>query len=71
MRVTQVFGRDSKSANYSVPNISEQPHYVNFGGVLTFAAVERKEPPGAMVRFDGRLTTPSACPRIVRLSWLS
>ena len=32
---------------------------------------ERKEPPGAMLRYDGRLTTPSACPHIVRLSWLS
>jgi hypothetical protein len=39
--------------------------------MLTFAAVERKEPPGAMVRFDGRLTTPSACAHIVRLLWLS
>jgi hypothetical protein len=33
--------------------------------VLTFAAVERKEPPGALLRYDGRLTTPSACLRIV------
>ena len=24
-----------------------------------------------MLRYDGRLTTPSACPQIVRLSWLS
>jgi len=30
----------------------------------------RKEPPGAMLRYHGRLTTPSACPHIVRLSWL-
>jgi len=33
--------------------------------------LRRKEPPGAMLRYDGRLTTPSACPHIVRLSWLS
>jgi hypothetical protein len=31
------------------------------------AAVERKEPPGAMVRYDGRLTTPSACLRILQV----
>jgi hypothetical protein len=24
-----------------------------------------------MLRYDGRLTTPSACPHIVRLSWPS
>jgi hypothetical protein len=34
-------------------------------------ALRRKEPPGAMLRYHGRLTTPSACPHIVRLSWLS
>jgi hypothetical protein len=33
--------------------------------------IKRKEPPGAMLRYDGRLTTPSACPHIVTLSWLS
>ena len=32
---------------------------------------QKREPPGAMLRYDGRLTTPSACPHIVRLSWLS
>jgi hypothetical protein len=26
----------------------------------------RKEPPGAILRYDGRLTTPSACLRIVK-----
>jgi hypothetical protein len=31
-------------------------------GLLTLAiSVKRKEPPGAIVRYDGRLTTPSAC----------
>ena len=55
MTVARVLGRDSKAADYSVPD----------------AAVERKEPPGAMLRYDGRLTTPSACPHIVRLLWLS
>ena len=46
-------------------------HCVNFGGVLALAAVERKEPSGAMVRYNGRLTTPSTCPHIARLSSLS
>jgi hypothetical protein len=32
---------------------------------------KKREPPGAALRYDGRLTTPSACPHIVRLSWLS
>ena len=43
--------------------------YVNFGGV-NLAAVERNEPPGAILRYDGRLATPSACVHIVRLLWL-
>jgi hypothetical protein len=30
--------------------------------VLTLAAVEPKEPPGAMLRYDGRLTTPLNLP---------
>ena len=25
MRIAQMFGRDSKAADYSIPNISEQP----------------------------------------------
>ena len=32
---------------------------------------KKREPPGAALRYDGRLTTPSACPHIVRLSWPS
>ena len=43
--------------------------FVDFCGTL--GVVKLKEPPGAMLRYDGRLTTPSACPHIVRLSWRS
>jgi hypothetical protein len=61
MIIAQVFGRDG-SRHFRTA------HCLNFGGVLTLAAVKRKEPPGAVLRYDGRLTTPSACSHIVRLS---
>jgi hypothetical protein len=33
--------------------------YLHFTTLLNF--VERKAPPGALLRYNGRLTTPSAC----------
>jgi hypothetical protein len=47
---------------------------ISWTSCLSFFAqdtVRREEPPGAMLRYHGRLTTPSACHHIVRLSWLS
>jgi hypothetical protein len=54
--------RDS-TADYPFPAFQNSP--LREIGVLTLAAVERQEPPGAMLRYHGRLTTPSACPHIV------
>ena len=36
------------------------------GGKSLMVPLRRKKPPGAMLRYDGRLTTPSACLRIVK-----
>ena len=42
---------------------------VTKGNCIGQLAIE--EPPGAVLRCDGRLTAPSTCPHIVRLWWLS
>jgi len=65
MTLAQMFGATPKAARYSLPRF-EKTHHVNFAGVFALTAVECKEPPGAILRYDGRLATPSACGPIIR-----
>jgi hypothetical protein len=65
MTVARVFGRDPKPQTASLPTF-QKSHCINFGGVLTLAALKCEEPPGACCATTGGSLPPQPAPSIVR-----
>jgi hypothetical protein len=62
MRVMQVFGRDSKAADYSIPEPFRKAQCVNFGGVLTLAQLNAKSRPELSCASTGGSLPPQLAP---------